>query len=328
MSETKRPGSARGPKKKSRAKAPSSTPENPPLESVKDEAEVEVSPPIRVIASEPSQTEHSVTAASESVPLLEEALPPAFLEAEAESQEQIVGTGDEASDSLSLSPRRNASLPPAAGQQSGRKEGRDSGQAGGGSSAKPKPFDEYSTHIYFDKNVKSYIGAVLELPDVRATGTSKEAVLKELESKVEQQVNQIKRRGEIPPEAIFTRRYPDKLEVRLSQSLFRKLDLLSRQEKVGLDQLVAELLSAGVERKAESKSGHGHSHPQHHQQDRRQSHSHQHQHQHQHPQQGNQQQQRHNNRRPGKLNYQDTMNNRENFMEYVRNLEKGNWRKK
>jgi hypothetical protein len=143
---------------------------------------------------------------------------------------------------------------------------------------------------------------------------SRDAAVKDLENRLENHLATLKRKGDSVTEPFLHRRYPDKLEVGISQSLFRKLDLMSRHEKVGLDQLVTEILTVGLEKKAEPprqqerrSQGQGHQG-----QERGQRHGgHQHRH-------GNQR---------GR-NYQDTMNNRENFMEYVRNLEKGNWRKK
>jgi predicted RNase H-like HicB family nuclease len=177
--------------------------------------------------------------------------------------------------------------------------------------------DEYSLQSFYDKASQKFIATVVEFPELKATGTSRDQAVAEIERKIETQVTQAKRRNESLPEAVGARRYPERLELALSQGLFRKLDLLSRQEKVSLDQLVVELISAGAEKRTEPPKQAERRPPQ--QQHQQQSH-------------GNQQQQRHSHQRGGRQgqnrSYHDTMDNRENFMEYVRSLEKGNFRKK
>jgi len=176
-----------------------------------------------------------------------------------------------------------------------------------------KPSDEYCLQTYYDKGTKQFVAWAAEFPELRTAGHTREDALIELELKLDQQIQNLRRRGESVPEAIQARKYPEKLEIRVSQNLFRKLDLLSRQEKVGLDQLVVELLSSTIEKSLDTGR------PQ-----RSQSQSSGGRHQQRHPQH-----QQHRRGGPHR-GYHDTMQSRENFMEYVRSLEKGggHWRKK
>jgi predicted HicB family RNase H-like nuclease len=189
-------------------------------------------------------------------------------------------------------------------------------------SGKPrsKPTDEYCFAVHFDRNQRQFIGTVLEYPEVKATGATRDAVVQELDRKLDQLIQNSRRKHEPVVDPVSTKRYPDRLDLGISQTLFRKLDVMSRHEKVSLDQLVVELLTAAVEHRRkeparEKDHGGGRRHQNHNE-----------------PRSGNnrhqgQQQQHRGNRR----NFQDTMENRENFMEYVRNLEKGGgpgWRKK
>ena len=187
--------------------------------------------------------------------------------------------------------------------------------------------DEYTLQTFFDKGPKSFVATVAEFPEMKVTGISRDAVVREIENRLESHVENLRRRGEQLPEAIAARKYPEKLELRISQGLFRRLDNLSRHEKTSLDQLIVEMLAAGVEKRLEP--------PQRPQQDRRpQQHQGGNRQQHNQGEPGNRrhphsQQQQHGRRGVGHgRNYQETMENRENFMEYVRNLEKGNLRKK
>lgn len=212
--------------------------------------------------------------------------------------------------------------------------------------ARMRPADEYSVYSYFDRNAKMFAAAVVEFPELKATSNTRETVLVEIERKLESELQKRKQNNEPMPEPIHARRYPDKLDLAISQGLFRRLDLLSRHEKVSLDQLVVELLTASVEKRLAPASQQQQQQPQHHERDRDRRPQGRSQNNNNNQQQrgnNNNQRQQHNNnsnsnnnnRRAGQgRNYHDTMDNRENFMEYVRNLEKGggpggsNWRKK
>lgn len=175
--------------------------------------------------------------------------------------------------------------------------------------------DEFTLQNYYDRTSEKFVGFVAEIPEIRTTGKRRAEVMTELEEKLDSHLEILRRRGENLPESFQTRRYPEKLEVPISQGLYRKLDFLSRQEKVAIDPLVTELLSAGIERRHEMR---GQKSPS------------------QQPQTGNQRPSRplsqpHHHRShqgPRGRNIHDTLGNRENFMEYVRNLEKGGWKKR
>lgn len=196
--------------------------------------------------------------------------------------------------------------------------------------------DEYTIETYFDRNQRLFIATVIEYPELRCTGHTRDEAQVDLEERLEDHVYDLKARGSQPVEAMQSRTFPPKLELPLSQSLFRKLDQLSRHEKLPIDRLVAELLSAAVD-----KRGHGRSmQPQqnhhrdnrdnrdnrdHHQgggrhgQNRHHGGGHRHQGGNRAPQRGG-----------GRDNYR-ALDSRENFMEYVRNLEKGGgpgWKKR
>lgn len=203
-----------------------------------------------------------------------------------------------------------------------------------------KPTDEYLLQVYFDKNGRTYHASVLEFPEIKATGTNREGVVRDLENRLNNHLQNLRRRNEPVPEGFHNRKAIELMEIRVSQTLFRKLEQLSRLERVPMDQLVSELLTAAVERRGEKQHGHGqgqgqrpqHQQQQHRDRDRdrdrgrgdrdRDNVGNQ-----RGGQQGNPRQQggRHGGGRRG---YQESLENRENFMEYVRNLEKGNWRKR
>jgi len=230
--------------------------------------------------------------------------------------------------------------------------------------------DEYLIQCYFDKGQNQFVASVLEFGNIRVSGVSKTDVIRDCENRLESHLNHLKRNGESIPETLQSRHYPETLQIAVSQGLYRRLDLLSRQEKTSLDQLVIELLSGMVEKRLQApvkhpSHSHSHSHgggqrPQQgshqggHRDNRegrreghREPHRDQHREQHREPRRENNrdfqvdednfgnskrgpqpQQNRSNRNNRGGRNFHKTMESRENFLEYVRNLEKGNWKKR
>jgi predicted RNase H-like HicB family nuclease len=226
-------------------------------------------------------------------------------------------------------------------------------------SVKARISDEYLIQCYFDKSQNQFVASVLEFGNIKASGTSKPDVIRDCENRLESHLNLLKRNGESIPETLQSRQYPEVLQVPVSQGLYRRLDLLSRQEKVSLDQLVIELISGMVEKRLQApakhqshvpgpgqrpqqSSHHGGGHRDN-REGRREGHREPHRDTHREKPRdfqvdednfGNQkrgahpQQNRPNRNNRGGRNFHKTMESRENFLEYVRNLEKGNWKKR
>lgn len=191
------------------------------------------------------------------------------------------------------------------------------------------PADDYQFQVTFDRQTRRYLGTAVEFPEIRITSNNPEAALDEIRMAVEDHIEFVRRRGDAIPEPLGTKTYPQMLSVPMSQGLFRKLDLLSRQEKVSIDKLVAELIAGAVEKRYEPaprQGGNQNRQPQH----NSGNHS------------GNRNDGNHGggNRRGGGGRHgggghrggrnSEMMENRESFMEYVRNLEKGGggWKKR
>lgn len=186
-----------------------------------------------------------------------------------------------------------------------------------GNEAKSMPWEVYLTQISFDSSRGRYVGQVVELPEIRVEERTRQAAWEALEALLEDHVEVMRARGEPLPEPLTGKRYPDTLEVPLSQSLYRKLDALSKRERVSLDQIATELIAAAIEGRNSSQRA-------------------------QPPAKGGNEGRQQGGggggrgRRPeggggqrggGRYDYHQTMSSRENFLEYVRNLEKRGGRK-
>jgi predicted HicB family RNase H-like nuclease len=185
------------------------------------------------------------------------------------------------------------------------------------------PEEEFAIQVFYDRGQQTYLATCLEFPDMKVQGGRREDVVEELSQKIGDELELMRRDGRQLPVPFSARSYPEKLEVRISKGLYRRLDMQSRQDRVPMDQLVSELLTHSLGRRV-GDAGRG-------QGERR-------------PQNQNQKNAGHgggghgNNRRGGggggggrgqrDRNYHDTMGKTDNFLEYVRNLEKGGGYKK
>lgn len=194
----------------------------------------------------------------------------------------------------------------------------------------PEPGEEYSLIVHFDKANGQYVAGILEFPEISVSGPNKGNVLLELQDKLETQMIETKRLGQNLPEPIQAKKYPEVLEIPVSQGLFRKLDILSRQEKIALEKLVSEMIATTTEKRFDARRQ-GESRPS---QNFSQHSSNQQRHNNnnrdQRPHNNNRDRHHQHNRRPqGYSN--PSAQGQDNFMEYVRNLEKGggsNWKKR
>ena len=186
----------------------------------------------------------------------------------------------------------------------------------------PAASRDYLVQSYFDKATNNFVGTVAEIAEIRVTSKNRNDCILEVEERIEDFLDSARHRQIPPPEPIYVREFPKRLEVAISQGLYRRLDSLSKQERVELDQLVTELLTTGVERRHDRRPLERHASTQ---QPRNNDH-----HPQQHRQHRHHSQPRRGGNHMGRHSYNDTMQNRENFMEYVRRLEKndgGKWKK-
>jgi predicted RNase H-like HicB family nuclease len=177
--------------------------------------------------------------------------------------------------------------------------------------------DLYTLRVFFDQEEGMYRAGFEEFPELLVTEPTRKDAVYEAEDKLYSHLAALRQSGQPVPQPIRNREYPSKLEVSISQNLYRKLEARRYQERVSLEQMVTEILTSAMERKSDAQpnnSGQGRG-------DRGRG-----------APASNKGQRSQGGGRGNRRNYNETMDNRENFMEYVRNLEKGggpgNYRKR
>lgn len=181
--------------------------------------------------------------------------------------------------------------------------------------------DPYTIQCHYDRANRKYVFTVLEFPEISASASYREQALLELENLIQDRLYEMERRNEEPPIPIYLKEYPTHLDLDVSQGLYRKLDVLSKQEKIELKKLAVELLTTALaERNVVNRSKRQPPAPS---PNRNMA---------QQPQPQSHRRDRDRNGTPRRgRGYHDSMQSSENFIDYVRKLEKGGgrggWRK-
>lgn len=179
--------------------------------------------------------------------------------------------------------------------------------------------EAYTLQVFWEPDQDVFSATFLEFPELVATDVSRQEAIYLAEDKLHSHLAALRQSGRPVPAPIRVQKVPSKLEIPVSQTLYRKLEMRRHQERVSLEQLITELLTSAVERKAPEserggeRSGGGRDHG------RRGG---------QHGGKGQRQQSQRGGGGGRRGGYHETMDSRENFMEYVRNLEKGGYKKR
>lgn len=165
----------------------------------------------------------------------------------------------------------------------------------------------YRVLVSFDHERKVFLARTPELDHCSAEGSTRAEAIARLEEEIQAQVHNMLGNGHQPPAPVDEETFSGEVSVKLSRQLHRDLVWQARSEGIDLDQLVSEMLASNLEQR---RSG---GRPQ---RANRGQHS-------EHEHSGN-------TRRPGGGGYgggrynANLLEDRANFIEYVRNLEHNN----
>ena len=117
---------------------------------------------------------------------------------------------------------------------------------------------KYRVLVHYDSDRSLYVARAPELEHCSAEGESRSEAIGKVEEEIDAQLHNIRERGGQVPAAVDDDASAGEgpLSAKLSRSLHRDLLWQARVEGVDLDQLVAELLAAGLEsRRARRRPG-------------------------------------------------------------------------
>ncbi len=159
----------------------------------------------------------------------------------------------------------------------------------------------YRIVLRYDRESGMFRALVPELPDISAEGETRAEAADLVVDAVQKRLDELEDQGIEPPMPLDEEMFSGELSLQISPELHRELAWQAKLEGTTVDQIVGELLAAGIQRRAvgmpdmsQRPSGGG---------ERRKGHG----------------------RRPGmsKAQYMQIMEDKASFMEYVRNLEQG-----
>ncbi|MBL9007862.1 MAG: type II toxin-antitoxin system HicB family antitoxin [Myxococcales bacterium] len=105
----------------------------------------------------------------------------------------------------------------------------------------------YRVQLSFDGERKVFVARVPELPACHGEGTSRTEALVNMERELDALLANLGERGVRPPVAVDDETLSGELSLSLSKSLQRELLFAARAEGVEANQLVCELIAAGLE---------------------------------------------------------------------------------
>ena len=113
----------------------------------------------------------------------------------------------------------------------------------------------YRCTVQFDPEKQVYRARAPELEHCQAEGQTRAEALQRLEEEIDAQVRNMRERGAQPPPALDEQNLTGEVQVRVSRSLHRELAFQAHDEGIELGQLMSELLSASLESRRAIRGG-------------------------------------------------------------------------
>src|SRR5579883_3189183 len=109
------------------------------------------------------------------------------------------------------------------------------------------PTPNYRTTLSFDRERNVFVARAPELPHCSGEGASRAEAVARLEEEIEAQVQNMRAHGSNPPAPVDEEALSGEIAVKVSQALHRDLLWQARSEGIELPHLLGEILAAAVE---------------------------------------------------------------------------------
>ncbi len=116
----------------------------------------------------------------------------------------------------------------------------------------------YRVTLHYDVERKVFLARVPELQHCTAEGPTRSEATRLLEEEIDAQLANMLSHGTTPPRAVDEEEYSGEIACKLSRTLHRELAVQARSEGIDLDHLVGELIASALEgRKNNPRGRHG-----------------------------------------------------------------------
>lgn len=113
----------------------------------------------------------------------------------------------------------------------------------------------YRVILHYDVERKVFMARVPELAHCTTEAATRAEAMRLLEEEIDAQLANMLSHGTTPPKAVDEEEYSGDLTCKLSRTLHRELAVFARSEGVELEHLVGELVAAGLESRKQSPRG-------------------------------------------------------------------------
>jgi predicted HicB family RNase H-like nuclease len=113
----------------------------------------------------------------------------------------------------------------------------------------------YRVTLSFDGERKLFVARAPELEHCFAEGATRAEAIAKLEEEIDAQLANMLSHGSAPPRSVDEETFSGEITARISKSLHRELAYMARAEGLDLDQVVSEILAAGVEQRRSGARG-------------------------------------------------------------------------
>jgi len=113
----------------------------------------------------------------------------------------------------------------------------------------------YRVTLSFDGERKLFVARAPELEHCFAEGATRAEAIAKLEEEIDAQLANMLSHGSAPPRSVDEETFSGEISARISKTLHRDLAYMARSEGLELDQVVSEILAAGVEQRRGARGG-------------------------------------------------------------------------
>jgi predicted RNase H-like HicB family nuclease len=109
------------------------------------------------------------------------------------------------------------------------------------------PEAKYRSVVYFDGEKQLYVARTPELEHCQAEGATRAEAMARLEEEMDAQIRNMLEQGARPPTPVDEETFTGELQLKVSRTLHRDLSYQARAEGVELGQFVGEMLAGGLD---------------------------------------------------------------------------------
>jgi predicted RNase H-like HicB family nuclease len=113
----------------------------------------------------------------------------------------------------------------------------------------------YRVTLSFDGERKLFVARAPELEHCFAEGATRAEAIAKLEEEIDAQLANMLSHGSAPPRSVDEEIFSGEISARISKSLHRELAYMARSEGLDVDQVVSEILAAGIEQRRSARVG-------------------------------------------------------------------------